>query len=97
MKVRFFTHPKQNAMLSIVFKSGAEVQWHINQKKKWQYKDVADITEIQADGDELEHIKSIFCLKYDGAQVDQRPTIPLPKVRVVRWFGDIAKTIIGNI
>lgn len=46
--------------------------------------------ELQADGDELEHIKRVFSL---GGTY----TIPMPQKRVVRWYGDIARTIIGNL
>lgn len=78
--------------LDIVFHDGHELTWHIGQKLPiFSTKQIDAISHIQADGDELQHIMNLFSI--DGVF-----TIPMPKVgRVIRWFGDIAKTIIANI
>lgn len=46
---------------------------------------VAGVTEVQADGDELEYIKLHFT------------NIPMADKRVVCWYGDHAKFIVGNL
>lgn len=57
--------------------------WYIGSEFPVQYTDVAGVIEIQADGDELSRIEQLF------------PNLPLmPKgKRVVRFFGDTAKSI----
>jgi len=43
-----------------------------------------DVTEVQADSDELEHIKHFFT------------NIPMSSKNVVVWYGDMAKFIVEN-
>ena len=43
-----------------------------------------DVTEVQADGDELELIRN------------EMSGIPMSRGRIVRWFGDDAKFIAAN-
>jgi hypothetical protein len=75
-------------MLSIKFKSGVERIWHIHEPNPITYYEVNAIDEIQADGDELEYIHNMFLLTH---------SLPIPKGRVIRWFGDYAKLIVGNL
>jgi hypothetical protein len=50
-----------------------------------------DVLELQADCDELIAIRNLFAS-------DRTFTIPMPQCnRVVRWFGDIARTIYANL
>lgn len=72
-------------MLNIVFQSGRSREWHVGEESPVGYAEVIAISEIQADGHELEHIKNMF----------DQPI--LPKGRVVRIFGDLAKTIVANL
>lgn len=55
------------------------------------------VTEIQADGHELEYIRQ----RFGNKQNDSRSTVPFVSTfalpRVMRWFGDDAKFIIGNL
>lgn len=77
-------------MLTITFKIPGESiirhkDWHIGEKNPIPYNGVNSVIDIQADGDELRHIQSSFT------------NIPIANVRVMRWFGDIARTIIANL
>jgi len=68
--------------------NGKYKSWHVGEKNPVAYNEVQDVEEVQADGDELEHIKDMF--------LNQMP-LPTPRNRVVRWFGDHAKLIVGNL
>ena len=58
---------------------------------------IYSVSHIQADGDELEHIKYVFTMK-DKNQFKSGYSVPMPREeRVVRWYGDIAKTILANL
>ncbi len=46
---------------------------------------MSEIIAIQADGDELEHIKN------------KMSNIPMTDSRCVRWYGDMAKFIVSNV
>jgi len=74
-------------MLSIQFDSGNVRNWHIGEKNPVPFASVYAVQDIQADGDELEHIHNMF----------SNSTNIIPKGRVVRIFGDLAKTIIANL
>lgn len=52
-----------------------------------------EIDYIQADGDELLEIASTF----EIGTLDPQLTIPMTNNRVVKWYGDIAKTIYFNL
>ena len=80
-------------MLAIIFQSGRERQWHVGSPSPINGEPEVDaIKYIQADGHELDHIKLHFA---DG---DANPAIPMVRgQRVLRWYGDIAKTIITNL
>ena len=84
-------------MLYIVTKDGQEVEWHTG--KKVPKIDPQDVVEIQADCDELEHVKWLFTNRIANpyASTVEIYTIPLPKGRVARWFGDFARTIYCNL
>lgn len=50
---------------------------------------------IQADGDELVAIREMFTVPITDT-INQL-TIPFPNKRVVRWYGDLARTIYQNL
>lgn len=67
------------------------IQWHVG--SELPKVDINQIDYIQADGDELFHIIQLF--KFRSTDTF---TIPIPfDKRVVKWYGDIAKTIIANL
>lgn len=73
-------------MMSIILNNGLELTWHIGKGIPVSYDHVNDVSEIQADGDELSRILE----KFDN--------LPMAKNgRVVRYFGDHARFIVGNI
>lgn len=72
-------------MLYIKLTTGTKYTWQVGEPKPIQYDDVNDVQEIQADGHELIHIENMFHIS------------PIPKGRVIRVFGDLAKIIIGNL
>lgn len=74
-------------MLSIQFHSGVERTWHVGKKVPISYQEVNAVNDIQADGHELEHILCMF----------DHSNFLIPKGRVVRIFGDLAKTIVANL
>lgn len=72
-------------MLYVITKNGASIDWHVGEKlhEDFYYLDVA---EVQADCDELQHIKENF------------HNIPYNKTkRVQRWFGAMAQFIAHNL
>ena len=79
-------------MLSIIFQSGKVRDWHVGEENPVLFSEVNAIQEIQVDGDELDHVKSMFVHAYG------KPIYPnIPNNRVVRLFGDFARTIVGNL
>lgn len=66
-----------------------QFKWHIGEDFPPDFKPL-EVLYVQADGDELLFIHRLFL--NDGG-----PTIPFPNKRVVRWYGDIAKTIAWNV
>ena len=99
-------------MLVVCFNHGHDVTWHVGDESyidtfyrvtaeetadevttgKLLATELAKVYMIQADGDELEHIKKMFSgNEWHGY------TIPLPDKRVVRWVGDLARTILVNL
>jgi len=82
-------------MLSIIFQSGKGRVWHVGEENPVTFIETNAVQEIQADGDELDHIKNMFGQPDDAYG---KPTYPnIPNNRVVRLFGDFARTIIGNL
>ena len=64
-----------------------EYTWHVGQKNPVLFKNVDDVIEVQADGDELQHIEMMFVGGF-----------PLFfNKRVCKWYGDFAKLIVGNL
>ncbi len=61
--------------------------WHIGEPNplKDVPERVAQVIEVQADGDELGHIANTFT------------NVPMAKKNTVRWHGDIAKFIAQNL
>lgn len=75
-------------MLSILLEDGNYRDWHVGYPNPVAYHEVREVLEVQADGDELEHIETMF---------QRGKELPIPRRRVVRWFGDHAKLIVGNL
>jgi hypothetical protein len=75
-------------MLDIKLSDGTRRSWHVGQGNPVGYYEVEDVEEVQADGDELDHIQNMFL---------KTAPLPIPRNRVVRWFGDHAKLIMGNL
>jgi len=74
-------------MLYITFESTNVREWHIGEPNPVKWEEAHAIREIQVDGHELEHIKDMF----------DHPSYFFPRGRVVRLFGDLAKTIVANL
>lgn len=75
-----------------------EKQWYIGGVKPLNDFEITTISYIQADGDELEHIRVLFTHRFTADITHTHCTIPLPiNKRIVKWYGDIAKTIIANL
>lgn len=68
-------------MLYIVDKFRTEWPWHVNSSVPVR---AQDVIEVQADGDELDYIRSRVTMNNDSNR------------RVIRWFGDDAKFIVAN-
>jgi hypothetical protein len=64
-----------------------EVNWHVGEKWNTEFLNavVSDLDFIQLDGDELLEAKLIF------------PHSWFPALRVVRFYGDMAKAILWNL
>ena len=73
-------------MLAIVFKIMREKQWHVGQPLLITEGEIDSIKFIQADGHELDHIK--YMVGNSGM---------IPEGRVVKIYGDMAKTIVANL
>ena len=71
-------------MLSIKM-LGRDFEWHVGESPPILYGDVKDVTEVQADGHELDYI------------INNMEGLPIAKTRVVRWFGDHARFIVANL
>ena len=73
-------------MLYIKDKDSFTYQWHVGEQFPVSFVEIQDITEIQADGDELELIFNSFS-----------NLVGPSNARVVRWFGDTAKMIAASL
>jgi DNA-binding IclR family transcriptional regulator len=71
--------------------------WNVGQPSPIIDTAISTITYIQADGDELELILNSFCTNPHANHTSRHYTIPVAKERVMKWYGDIARTIIANI
>lgn len=78
--------------LVVVYQSGASAasvlvrEWHVGTKYEHNEHTIDHVTEVQADGHELEWVLREF---------NNIPTIRAR--RVMRWHGDIAKFIAGQL
>jgi hypothetical protein len=74
-------------MLTIVFQSGFEQEWHVKEKIQadMPMRTAKFVTEVTADGHELEWITNNF------------DNLPCPKNPVVSWYGDLAKMIFDSL
>jgi len=71
--------------LYIILNSGKEVQWHVGETLRVMNTENL-VTEIQADGDELEYLKQNF------------ENLPYSRLaRAQNWYGDMAKFIANAI
>ena len=71
----------------IVFASGSDVKIHVGEKiPESVTRDIQNVVEVQADGDEKSFIYGVF---------DNFPRI-MESHRIVRYFGDQARFIVGN-
>lgn len=59
--------------------------WHVGEACPVGYDKIDSVVEVQADGDELSYIIRRFT------------NLPYPVTRSARWFGDMAKFIVGNL
>jgi len=66
--------------------SKSSYEWHMGNSSPISHEQVRDVVEIQADGDELELIED-----------EMGDTVLMHGGRVVRWFGDDARFIMGRI
>lgn len=66
-------------MMYIVMKHVPQIIWHVGEILP--IFELDEVNFVQADGDELEHIRSMF------------PALTPTNKRIVCWVGDIAKTI----
>ena len=62
-----------------------DLEWHVGKSTDNARQIAEHVTEVQADGHELEHIRDNFM------------NLPTANRRVVRWHGEMAKFIVGNL
>ena len=89
----FFTLTFKNMAFYAHYEDNSGTTWHIGSHAPNQLTDnnLRRIVYLQADGDELAYIVSSYT-------VNGHLTIPLStRVNVVRWYGDLAKTIAYNL
>ena len=73
-------------MLYIRLENGQQIKWNVGTETPTSYAD--EVYELQADGDELDYISDKFGLI----------AAPRPKgQQVVRYYGDQARFILGNL
>jgi hypothetical protein len=80
--------------------------WYIGQELSLTYSQISFVESILADGDELDYILNKFSgipkLSVDSRYLNNQGIIvPMREIAtrgyVMRWFGDDAKFIVGNI
>lgn len=72
-------------MLYIRLENGEQIRWHVGTETPTAYAD--EVRELQADGDELDYISDKFGI-----------AALVPKgQKVVRYYGDQARFILGNL
>ena len=81
MFIAIFRHPVTNQMMSVNWKVGAPSPFKDSPSTVW------NVGEVEADGQELEAIKINFS------------NVPIPNTAngSVKWYGDFAKFIAGNL
>lgn len=77
-------------------------EWHVGQANpvKLLDFDTHAVKEVQADGDELLYLWNRFSFVREGRSIDTRTkgtTSWTAMPRVIRYFGDDAKFIVGNL
>lgn len=67
-------------------KKPASFEWHVGGKLPKGFRQVIEqVLEVQADGDELEHLFTMFV------------NLPYYRGPVVSWYGDLAKMIVKSL
>lgn len=72
-------------MLYVVYQDGSASKHHRGREMNFDHRRVMTVSMVQADGDELEDV-------IDLIGIHKYPTWP-----VVKWYGDTAKFIAGNL
>lgn len=68
-------------------------QWYVGKPSPVVHYEVESVTEIEADGEELQYIKDQYTASLIGGS-----SMPIPYNKLsARWFGDLAKTIVANL
>lgn len=72
-------------------------EWHVGEPQPGEV-DTTSIESLQADGDELNHIKVRFTMGIPSKAGGVRTiTIPMTNKKTMLWYGDTAKTIFVNL
>lgn len=79
---------------TVRFNSGNQETWNRPQRSSVKEDDIKFAVWVQADGDELEHVRFLFS---NGSTQPMQYTIPIPRGNIARWYGDIAKTILFSL
>ncbi len=84
------------------FKNGKGMTWHVSKLTSAILVDteIENMIYLQADGDELEHIQKQYTTYHTATSPHTRNgySIPMPlNIRVVRWYGDLGKSIAFNL
>lgn len=72
-------------MMYVVLNKTVAIQWHVGEDLNVSFDRCDEVTEVMADGHELELVKKIC------------HNIPMTDGRVVRWFGVDAQFIVAAI
>lgn len=81
------------------FKNGSGRTWNEPVKVPNEVLDkIEEVQYFQADGDELEILQKQYGYHHDQPiHAVREYSIPMPRQRVIKWYGDIGRTIILNL
>lgn len=73
------------------------IQWHVGEKNPLDHNEPLFVTEVQADGDELDYI--LYRIRPGTIPISMEFQKGVKEVTkpVQRWFGDHAKFIVANV
>lgn len=75
-----------------------EQKWHVGEPVPIMALQVRYVIEVQADGDELDYLMRRFPFVVNNMPKEMSPdNIRWVPSKVVRWYGDQARFIIGNL